>query len=226
MTTEYVFRHENITLTVVPADMDRYRELKRAFEEKVPAPKPPKIKIQTFEAIMDPDGPGYEEFDDPTDEEYKIKKAVHDIQILDIALLFFQQTCIKIKAQQDTTMISRLVKGDWQTKIAFVNFITSISELTWGAVYAKMEEMEFMWSGIHIKDIETPSSPGRMSVNDAYLQTVSELYGMRPSEAEKVEVPERTEILARYILGRKLQYLQGKKASEDARARANKGGRR
>lgn len=225
-TPTFTFKHDDpeIILTVIPANMGRYRELKKGFDGQYPPPTPPIIRVVTFEAAMDPNGPGYEEMPDPDDEDYKKAAAIRNYLLFQVGVRFFQTTCIKINTQRDTLMVARLTKAGIAVQQAFAEFIVSISEITWPAVIKRMEELDYRWGDRPLHLIDTPSTPGRMSVKDALLQVAANTYMLTEREVDKLPISDQVDMLARSILWNKLQYLTEKKRAEEAeqRAKANR----
>lgn len=215
-----------IILQVVPADMQKYRELKRDFDKRIPPPEPPLIRVVTFESALDPDGPGYEEMPDFTDEKYKAANAMHFYMVFLVALGFFEKTCIRASTQKDTMMIARLMKADFEAKKAFVDFVISISEITWDSVLIRMEELDYKWGEQPLHLIATPTTPGRMSVKDALYKTAADIYTMAPLEVDKLTVAQQVDLLARGILWSRLQYLQEEKRAREAEQKAKMNTRR
>lgn len=128
MTTLYSYEG----IEVEPADMNKVRDLISLYEESHPPPKPPMIKIRTFEAAMD--GREFDEVEDRDDEEYKAAVSDHKQQVFRIMEMYFIRNCVKNPAE-----LTDIVSDD-KKRLGLFNYIVGISEITEEAVAKAMRK--------------------------------------------------------------------------------------
>jgi len=206
--------------------MNKYRVRKEAFDKQYPPPVPPLVKIVTFEAALNPDGPGYEELPDLDNEDYKRVVGIRNYLLFTIALRIFMTECVRVTTQRDTMMFSRLTKAGIEVQQAFVEYIVSISEITWQAVVKRMEELDYKWNDRPLHLISTPSTPGRMPIRDALLQIGADSYMLTERQVDEMSVKQQVDMMARAILWAKLKYLGEKARAEEAERKAKQRQRR
>lgn len=190
-----------------PANEQELDKLTRQFIEKYPEPTPPKIQVRTFEAVVS--GKGYEERDDPDDEEYLKALRKHRSLLYVLKESFFIKTCVyqDTEAERDA-LIKTLIDQD--SRLALFNFIVSISWITMEAVKEAMSKMGYTWYGKPLYELSTPGSPASVSLKEIAYQSASDLYHLPWWEFDKLPVPTKTETVARYLLIKRMGYFQEK----------------
>lgn len=213
MEMNYTCPHTGAVLVVKQANMDALRKLLAELQVKRPPPKPPIVKIRTFETVEL--GLPDQEIEDLDDEGYKAARNEHNRILYSFTQNFFWRTCLVIKTTEAIQQFTKIISSA-EARVALFDFIRSNSELTQDAVLAAKARMGFVWQGVPLHEIPPKTSHGGMPLQEVSYNAAAKMYMMPPWEVDKMTFPEQAEMVARYSLLSQLSELEAEHRRKEA----------